>query len=203
MTDSKYTHLTLVVDRSGSMTSIKDDAQGGIEELLREQFAEEGKLTVTLVEFDDVAQDVARLADAKFDYVLSPRGSTALLDTVGREITRTGEDLAKMPEAKRPGRVLFVVVTDGQENASREFTLEGLRSAINRQRLSFNWTFQFIGAGEDAWQGEGLGMKSTSFARSGKGQRKAYGAMNDSLKKFRSGEDQEFNMPDFVDDSDD
>ena len=202
MTDNTYTHLTLVVDRSGSMSDIRDDAQGGIQELLREQFAETGKLTVTLVEFDDVANDVARMATSPFTYELHPRGTTALLDTVGREIAQTGLDLGGLPEADRPGRVVFVVVTDGAENASTEYTLEKLRADIARQRDQFNWQFQFIGAGEDAWQGAELGMKSSTFARSGKNQRKVYGDMNDSMKRYRSGTDASFDMPEVIEDED-
>ena len=202
MTDNTYTHLTLVVDRSGSMSDIRDDAQGGIQELLREQFAETGKLTVTLVEFDDVASDVARMATSPFDYVLHPRGTTALLDTVGREIAQTGINLDALPEAERPGRVVFVVVTDGAENASTEYTLEKLRADIARQRDQFNWQFQFIGAGEDAWQGAELGMKSSTFARTGKNQRKVYGDMNDSMKRYRSGKDVAFEMPEIIEDED-
>ena len=202
MTDNTYTHLTLVVDRSGSMSDIRDDAQGGIQELLREQFAESGKLTVTLVEFDDVANDVARIATSPFTYELHPRGTTALLDTVGREVAQTGIDLGALPEADRPGRVVFVVVTDGAENASTDYTLEKLRADIARQRDQFNWQFQFIGAGEDAWQGAELGMKSSTFARSGKNQRKVYSDMNTSLKNFRSDAVAAFEMPDVIEDED-
>ena len=202
MTDNTYTHLTLVVDRSGSMSDIRDDAQGGIQELLREQFAESGKLTVTLVEFDDVANDVARMATSPFTYELHPRGTTALLDTVGREVAQTGIDLGALPEADRPGRVVFVVVTDGAENASTEYTLEKLHADIARQRDQFNWQFQFIGAGEDAWQGAELGMKSSTFARSGKNQRKVYSDMNTSLKNFRSDAVAAFEMPDVIEDED-
>ena len=90
MTNSNYTHLALVVDRSGSMADIADDAQGGINTLIKEQFAEDGKLTVTLSDFDDQFTDVVRMSGKAFEYKLSPRGSTALLDAVGKEIARTG-----------------------------------------------------------------------------------------------------------------
>ena len=186
MTNPNYTHLTLVVDRSGSMQSVCDDAQGGIKTLLDEQFAEPGKLTVTMVQFDNEFEDVARMATDAFEYTLRPRGGTALLDSVGREITRTGEDLAALPEAERPGKVIFAVVTDGQENSSHEFTIETVRSAINRQRISFGWQFQFIGAGEAAWQAEELNMNMSRMNSTGKGQRGAYKTLNDSMKTFRS-----------------
>lgn len=200
MTQSNYTHLTLVVDRSGSMQSISDDAQGGITQLINEQFAEDGTLTITMVEFDEQFNDVARMATEPFEYQLRPRGSTALLDTVGREVTRTGEDLAALPEDKRPSRVLFVIVTDGQENASTEYTLETVRAAINRQRISFGWEFQFIGAGEAAWQGRDLDVAYSLFNKTGKGQRGAFKTMNDSMKRYRKGTDLQFDMPEIVED---
>jgi len=134
--------------------------------------------------------------------VLHPRGRTALLDTVGREIAQTGINLDALPESERPGRVVFVVVTDGAENASTEYTLEKLRADIARQRDQFNWQFQFIGAGEDAWQGAQLGMKASTFARSGKNQRKVYSDMNVSLKTFRSGEVDAFEMAEVIEDED-
>ncbi len=203
MTNPNYTHLTLVVDRSGSMSSMREDANGGIAELLREQFAEDGKLTVTLVDFDEYFTDVARMATEPFTYDLHPRGATALLDAVGREVTRTGDDLAALPEDERPGRVLFVVVTDGDENHSTEFTLETVRATINRQRISFGWDFQFIGAGEAAWQGSELHMSVSSFGADGKGQRGVYKSMNESMKRFRKGEDHMFTMPDIIPDDED
>jgi hypothetical protein len=185
MTNSNYTHLALVVDRSGSMADIKDDAQGGINTLIAEQFAEEGQLTVTLSEFDDHFNDVVRMSGKPFAYKLSPRGSTALLDAVGKEITRTAQELDALPKALRPSKVLFVVVTDGQENASNEFTLKAVKESIETQRKDHGWTFQFIGAEEAAWQGRQMGMNSASFSRSDKGQRGAYKSMNDSMKTYR------------------
>lgn len=204
MTDANYTHLTLVVDRSGSMADIKNDAQGGINTLIAEQFAEDGKLTVTLVDFDDEFQDITRMGSSPFTYELSPRGSTALLDAVGKEIARTGAELAALPEAQRPGKVLFVVVTDGEENASNEFTLETVRAAIANQRDNYQWAFQFIGAEEAAWQGRNLGMNSASFNRSDKGQRGAYKSMNNSMKTFRKAQHGVgFTMPDIIEDDED
>lgn len=185
MTNSNYTHLALVVDRSGSMADIADDAQGGINTLIKDQFAEDGNLTVTLSDFDDQFTDVVRMSGKAFEYKLSPRGSTALLDAVGKEIARTGAELDALPEALKPEKVLFVVVTDGQENSSEEFSLEAVKASIKHRRDNDSWTFQFIGADENAWQGRQMGMNSASFKRSDKGQRGAYKSMNDSMTTFR------------------
>ena len=205
MTNSNYTHLALVVDRSGSMADIKDDAQGGINTLIAEQFAEEGQLTVTLSEFDDHFNDVVRMSGKPFAYKLSPRGSTALLDAVGKEITRTAQELDALPKALRPSKVLFVVVTDGQENSSNEFTLKAVKASIETQRKEHGWTFQFIGAEEAAWQGRQMGMHSASFSRSDKGQRGAYKSMNDSMKTYRKqpGHGVGFVMPEEIPDDED
>jgi hypothetical protein len=205
MTNSNYTHLALVVDRSGSMADIKDDAQGGINTLIAEQFAEDGQLTVTLSQFDDNFEDVVRMSGKPFQYALAPRGTTALLDAVGKEITRTSQELEALPTALRPSKVLFVVVTDGQENASQEFTLKSVKESIEAQRKDHGWTFQFIGAEETAWQGRAMGMNSASFKRTDKGQRGAYKSMNDSMKTYRKqpGQGVGFVMPaDIPDDED-
>jgi hypothetical protein len=205
MTNSNYTHLALVVDRSGSMADIKDDAQGGINTLIAEQFAEDGQLTVTLSQFDDNFEDVVRMSGKPFQYALAPRGTTALLDAVGKEITRTSQELEALPKALRPSKVLFVVVTDGQENASQEFTLKSVKESIEAQRNDHGWTFQFIGAEETAWQGRAMGMNSASFKRTDKGQRGAYKSMNDSMKTYRKqpGQGVGFVMPaDIPDDED-
>ena len=204
MTDANYTHLALVVDRSGSMADIKDDAQGGINTLIAEQFAEDGKLTVTLSEFDNEFSDVVRMSNKPFTYELVPRGMTALLDAVGKEIARTGAELAGLPEDQRPSKVLFVVVTDGHENQSSEFTLETVRASIANQRDNYQWEFQFIGAEDTAWQGRDMGMKAASFNRSDKGQRGAYKSMNDSMKSFRKSQPGVgFVMPDIIEDDED
>jgi len=205
MTNSNYTHLALVVDRSGSMADIKDDAQGGINTLIAEQFAEEGQLTLTLSEFDDHFEDVVRMSGKPFAYKLSPRGSTALLDAVGKEITRTAQELDALPKALRPSKVLFVVVTDGQENSSNEFTLKAVKASIETQRKDHGWTFQFIGAEEAAWQGREMGMNSASFKRTDKGQRGAYKTMNDSMKTYRKqpGHGVGFAMPEEIPDDED
>lgn len=184
MTNPNAAHLTLVVDRSGSMESVREDAQGGINTLLAEQFALPRDLTVTLVEFDDQVDTVVRMATTAPAYELIPRGMTRLVDAVGMEIARTGEDLAAIPPDSRPDRVLFVVVTDGMENASTEHSLAQVRESVQRQRKSYNWQFQFIGADEAAWQGAELGMASTRYAGTGRGTRAAYAAASAAITDY-------------------
>lgn len=184
MTKENYTHLTLVVDRSGSMTSIVKDAQGGIDTLLNEQYALDLPFTLTLVQFDGFIETVASMASERPEYVLSPRGSTALFDAVGRAITETGESLRKLPEDERPSTVLFVVVTDGYENASHEFTGDDIKNLIDHQRDTYNWQFQFIGAGESAFQGKALGFDTTTYNPHNTGG--TYAAASASITRSRT-----------------
>lgn len=186
MPNDKYTHLTLVVDRSGSMESTKEAAQKGIKTLLEGQFAEPGKLTVTIVEFNNKTNTVTRLSKKAVDYTLIPDGNTALMDAVGSEIVKTGEDLAKMKEDSRPGKVIFVVVTDGEENSSTDYTIEKVREMITLQKTDYKWAFQFLGAEEANWQGKAMGMPSTRYANTIGGTQGLYDVVNASLRAYRS-----------------
>lgn len=163
MTKQDYTHLTLVVDRSGSMTSVLSDAQSGIDTLLDEQFAIDLPFTLSLVEFDTEISNVATMTKSRPNYKLSPRGFTALFDAIGKAITETGARLRALPEDERPGTVLFVIVTDGYENASREYNGDSIKKMVAEQREKYNWQFQFIGADESALQGQALGFNTTSY----------------------------------------
>lgn len=199
MTDPNYTHVSLAVDRSGSMAAVRAEAEGGINALLAKQFALPGRLTVTLAQFDTEFDTVARMSAESFEYQLEPRGMTALLDAVGSEIEQTGVDLAALPEDQRPARVLFVVVTDGQENASSAYTLQQVRGMVEHQRQAYGWDFQFIGAGEAAWQGRDLGMAAATHAPDGNGNLAAYAHLSASMTAYRAAAPATgFAMPDDV-----
>lgn len=199
MTNADYTHLTLVVDRSGSMESVRDEAQGGINALVAEQFALPGRLTVTLSQFDDAFDTVQRMSDEPFEYHLEPRGMTALLDSVGMELVRTGRDLADLEEDERPGRVLLVVVTDGHENASHEYTVEQVRSMLTLQREQYGWEVRFLGADDAAWQGEALGVGTTRYKNTPAGNRAVFASMSGSMATYRDAPiGQSLEMPDEI-----
>lgn len=155
------TDITLVVDRSGSMQAIQADAEGGVNAFIEQQAREPGEAYLTLVQFDTEYEFVTRGVAIKEvpPYRLQPRGSTALLDALGRAIQETGARLAAIPEASRPGLVVFVVMTDGEENSSREFTKAQIREKIEHQQTKYNWHFTFLGANQDAFaEAGGLGM---------------------------------------------
>jgi len=152
MTDSNYTAVAVLMDRSGSMQLIREDAQGAVNAFVEEQKKLDGKCTVRLSQFDTVYEEVypsTDIADVE-DYVLSPRGGTALTDSIAKLVIDFGNELLDLPEDDRPGKVIVVIVTDGAENSSREFTAEGVKSLIEEQKSVYNWEFLFLAAGQDA-----------------------------------------------------
>ena len=152
MTDPSYRHLIVVIDRSGSMQSCKAATEEGINGFFATQAGEPGRATATLVQFDTEHETVfehVELAEAP-EYTLVPRGGTALLDAVGFTFAREGQWLAALPEDQRPGAVVVVIATDGEENSSREYTGETIREIIRGQRETYGWQTLFIGANMDA-----------------------------------------------------
>jgi len=168
--NKELTEIVLVIDRSGSMYSCRTDAEGGINQFIKEQKALEGEANLTLVQFDseyDFIHEGVDIAEVG-EYTLEPRGGTALLDAVGRTVQETGARLAKMDEKDRPGLVAFVIVTDGQENSSEEFKLEQVKEMIAEQTDKYNWQFTFLGEGLDAFGGgRSMGIGSSVMYASG------------------------------------
>ena len=147
------TDITLVVDRSGSMNHIRVDAEGGVNSFIEQQAKEPGEALLTLVQFDTEYEFIHRgmpIQDVP-SYTLHPRGTTALLDAVGRAVNETGTRLANMDEKDRPGLVVFVIMTDGRENSSVEFTKQQVKELISHQQSVYNWQFVFLGADQDAF----------------------------------------------------
>lgn len=196
MTDPNYTHIAVVLDRSGSMHSIKADTEGGFATFLAEQKAAPGRATISLAQFDDNyevvygPQDIASAPPLK----LVPRGSTALLDAMGKTIVSTGEFLESLPEAQRPGNVIFVVITDGQENASREWTRDKVFAKVTEQQNTYGWTFVFLAANQDAIaSGRHLGFaaaQSLSYTDQTVGS--TYSTLSASVTRSRVGQNAAF-----------
>jgi hypothetical protein len=153
MTDHNLRHIAVILDRSGSMQAVKDDTEGGLRAFLDTQAEAPGQTTVSLYQFDDQYEAVYEnkpLADVS-PFTLRPRGATALLDAVGRTITTLGEHLDTKPETERPGEVIVVILTDGHENASVEYTLRQVKGLITEQHDTYGWKFVFLGADQDAF----------------------------------------------------
>ena len=195
-----YTHITVLTDRSGSMGIIKDDAEGAVNEFVKDQKKVEGDCTFHLWDFDapgfgspseqnwlnDVYQGPISKAPT---YKLEPRGNTALLDAAANTIRDTGRFLDSMPEDERPAKVIFVIQTDGQENSSRETTWEALAETIKTQQEKFNWEFVFLGMGLDTFkQGQRLGIKNvTQSAADGVAYGSTYSVLSANTTAMRSG----------------
>jgi len=187
------TDITVVLDRSGSMGSIKEDMEGGFDQFVREQREAEGECRLSLYKFDDEFETV--YMDKSIHEVpnldLVPRGRTALLDAIGRTINLTGERLAAMPEGERPEAVVFIVITDGHENASREFAATKIREMIKHQRGKYNWNFVFLGANQDAIEtGGNYGFhagQSMSYNANTAGVAGMYVGVSRSVTNMRAG----------------
>ena len=164
MTDPNYTAMLLVIDRSGSMAGIRDDMVGGLTMMLAEQAVEPGRLTVDVVTFDtEIETQHSLAAPTDVTITLEPRGATALFDAVGQSVTGFGRVLGALPEDARPETVQVVVVTDGEENSSREFSLDAVRALVTQQKEQYSWDFVFLGANQDAvLSGERLGFDADS-----------------------------------------
>lgn len=160
-----YTDLNIIVDRSGSMSGIARDMEGGIETFLETERKTGDHTVVSYFTFDNeyetIFLDKKITEDMKIE--IKPRGFTALFDAVGKTITTVGEKLAAMKEEDRPNRVLFMVITDGEENSSKEFTKDAVKQMIKSQRETFAWDFAFLGTTEDVMlQGSGMGIAKGS-----------------------------------------
>ena len=188
-----WTLLTLVVDRSGSMAGIKGDMERGIKDLIEEHARDEGTCLVTLTQFDDQFDVVADGVPAAqlAPYTLHPRNGTALLDAIGRTIAMVHARLEDMSPEDRPSNVVFAVITDGQENASQEWSRQQVREAIEAKTAE-GWHFTFLGADPGAVQeGLALGVDADSvlmWERSDVGTTGALQSLSDSSRRLRSGQ---------------
>ncbi len=191
------THITVILDRTGSMESIRDDTIGGFNAFLGKQQAEPGEATLTLVQFDsqDPYEVLHRFAPIgqiplldREHYV--PRASTPLLDALGRGINDLEQSLAKLPEAERPAKVVFAVVTDGQENASREFHRGQIIRMIKEKTEKDGWQFVFLSADLDAiTEAHAVGFQPSSsllFEKSAKGSAMAWECLSRATSHYRT-----------------
>ena len=149
------TELVFILDRSGSMGGLEADTIGGFNSMIAKQKQEAGEAYVSTVLFDNDTQvihdrlrlrEVPKLTEEEY-YV---RGCTALLDAVGKAIHHIGNVHKYARKEDVPERTLFVITTDGMENASREYTYDKVRRMIERQKEQYGWEFLFLGANIDA-----------------------------------------------------
>lgn len=150
----QFTDITVVLDRSGSMTSCKEAMERAFDSFIEGHKAI-ASTRISLVQFDTVNpyelvyQSVPVQSVEKLN--LQPRGGTPLLDALCNTIDRTGQRYSSMREADRPDQVLILVITDGQENASKSFSKADVRNRINIQHNTYRWEFVYLGANHDAF----------------------------------------------------
>jgi len=149
------TELVMILDRSGSMNGLESDTIGGYNSMLKKQREAEGEVLVSTVLFDDVSEvlyDRVPLENMPEmtgkDYYV--RGCTALLDAIGGSIHHIGNVHRYAREEDRPEKTIFVITTDGMENASRHYSLERVKMMVERQKEKYGWEFLFLGANIDA-----------------------------------------------------
>ncbi len=151
------TEIVIVLDRSGSMATMKADMEGGFKTFLNEQKKLSGECYLTLFRFDSVYEAI-NIHNIN-EVIIEPRNSTALIDAIGNAVVETGQRFAKMDEQDRPQNVIFVTITDGEENASREYKLDQVKDMVKLQTDTYKWRFVFLGAGIDSIKvGAGFGF---------------------------------------------
>ncbi len=186
-----YTDVSILLDRSSSMGVVRDDAIGGFNTFLEKQQKDNPTAVLTLAQFNELyypgKTDNVLTFEKLDNYNYRPSGSTALLDALGKLINDTGHRLSQIPENDRPDKVVIAVLTDGEENASREFTRDRVFEMIKHQEEKYSWTFVFLAANQDAIAaGATYGFAAANtmdFNHTGRGTRSVLGKMSDKLSQ--------------------
>lgn len=191
-----YTHISIILDRTGSMQEIRDDTIGGFNAFLKDQKDQLGTVTLTLVQFDSQdpyekihsfkpLHEVPELTRETF----IPRASTPLLDAMGHGIIDLEHSLAKLPDDQQPSKVVLMIITDGQENSSREFRKEQIAKMIQKKQEQNQWQIVFLSADldgiEDAQQYGIRPQSSMSFDKSAQGTRSAWDSSSEAIRRHR------------------
>lgn len=188
--------IVAIVDKSGSMQRIKEDAIGGLNAFIEEQQKVPGKANMTIIFFSSgldykTIEEYTPLEEVKTieDGVYVPRGGTALLDAIGRTIDDMLKTFESLPKDDIPNKVIFVIITDGEERDSTVYTHEQIMKKIEEQEEK-GWSFEFLSAGKDAIQeGRSFGVKLDkikTFAKSSVGIRSAYTCATESVTAYRT-----------------
>lgn len=189
------TEVVFILDRSGSMAGLEEDTIGGFNATLEKQRKLEGKAIVSTILFDHDFYVLHNRVDIKLvspltkeEYIV--RGTTALLDAVGRAIRKIKHVYADTLKEERPSKVMFIITTDGMENSSSEFDYNKVRTMIKDVQEKYNWEFLFLGANIDAIDEArkfGIGKDRAVRYHSDKdGTSKNYEAINEAMTMYRT-----------------
>jgi uncharacterized protein YegL len=188
------TELVFILDKSGSMAGLETDTIGGFNAMLAKQKALEGDCRITTVLFDNNPELLHDRIDIQGVNPLTAEeyavgGSTALLDAIGFTIGKIGKAQQKTAEGVRADKVLFVIITDGMENASREYSFEKVRQLIEYRKAEFSWEFIFLGANIDAAAtAESFGIhrdRAQNYHADKAGVNLNYATMSENIAQFR------------------
>ncbi len=200
MTDPNRTLIVGLLDRTGSMQRLRKDVEGAWNSFIEEQRdADLGdEVLVSLYQFDfldtrteilEAIYELRTIANVP-KLTLHPRGGTPLYDAIGLTIHKIGKQLAALPETQRPGQVYFAIMTDGDENSSREYNLDQVKALVTEHQDIWKWQFHFMGVGIDAYTvGGAMGVAAAStyaVDASAAGVRSAYGESGRSIVSSRS-----------------
>lgn len=196
MTKPNYTEIVFVIDKSSSMGCVWQPTINGFNEFLDEQKKiKDDEANISVVQFStdyDVTHNAVPIQDVQHlnQQTYRPEGMTAMLDAIGQAISKTGRRFTKMEENERPSKVIFVIITDGQENSSKEFTYEQIKSMIEEQTNKYGWKFVFLGANQDAvLSGGRLGISpgsSMTYSHSAVGTQDAFNKVGGSMSMLRT-----------------
>lgn len=201
------TELVFVIDKSGSMGHLVDDTIGGFNSMIEKQKNESGSVNVTTVLFSSGCYVLHDCIDINEVEALTPKhyvpyGMTALFDAIGRTIDMVGERLSNTPEDERPEKVIFVITTDGKENASEHYTRSQVKEMIEHQQDKYSWTFMFLGANINAEEeAESLGIHkefSKTYTASNIGVASTYQVVSDVVSCARSVDTNSYDSGDWI-----
>lgn len=149
------TEVVFILDRSGSMSGLESDTIGGFNSMISKQKKEDGEAVISTVLFDDQQEVVydrqpVKMVEPMTDRQYYVRGCTALLDAIGGAIHHIGNVHKYAREEDRPEKTMFIITTDGMENASRLYTYDRVKYMVERQKEKYGWEFLFLGANIDA-----------------------------------------------------
>lgn len=200
MTNPNRDEIIILLDRSGSMQSIRNDMEGAIKTFLDEQRYDTARdCRVTFIQFDYShfsnssgykVEFISKPLNQVGNITFTPRGNTALNDSIVRAIDETGDRFSSMEEKDRPAFVYFMIITDGLENDSRKFSASDVKNRIDHQTNKYKWEFRYLGANQDAISvGKNIGVdysRSATYKTSSRGIRGMSVGLSNDYKFTRS-----------------